>query len=71
MAVADELGDAGIVGQVLTDADHELALDGGELLEGSSIGRAPPPSMRAIADWVVPIRSASSAWVSPASVRSR
>ncbi len=36
----------------------------------SSDGRAPPPSIRAIADCVVPIRCASSACVRPASVRS-
>jgi hypothetical protein len=32
----------------------------------SRVGRLPPPSMRAIEDWVVPIRRASSAWVSKA-----
>ncbi|HLG68184.1 MAG TPA: hypothetical protein VKV36_09990 [Acidimicrobiales bacterium] len=37
----------------------------------SSVGLVPPPSIRAMADCVVPIRAASSAWVSPASVRRR
>ena len=36
----------------------------------SRVGRVPPPSMRAMADWVVPMRSANSAWVRPASWRS-
>jgi hypothetical protein len=30
------------------------------------VGRLPPLSMRAIEDWVVPVRRASSVWVSPA-----
>src|ERR1019366_5733192 len=45
VAVADELGDAAVVGQVLTDPDHELAPDGGgELLEGLQ-HRAGPPTL--------------------------
>ena len=34
-------------------------------------GRVPPPSLLAMADWVAPIRDASSLWLRPASVRSR
>jgi hypothetical protein len=40
--------------------------EAGEHVEG---GQAAPLSMRAIEDWVVPVRRASSVWVSPARVR--
>ena len=35
----------------------------------SMVGRLPPLSMRAMEDWVVLMRRASSVWVSPAWVR--
>ena len=55
MAVAEELGDAAVVGQVLAEPDDELAAyGGGELLMGGSRAAT---SRLAIADCVVPIRA--------------
>jgi hypothetical protein len=42
----------------------------GEAGQHVEVGRLPSLSTRAIEDWVVRIRRASSVWVSPARVRS-
>jgi hypothetical protein len=57
----------------VADRDSGRAVPGEKarrLAGGVPFVRGQPPSMRAIEDWVVPIRRASSVWVSPARVRS-
>lgn len=53
-------------------ADGEEQLGTGcitEALQQIKVGLAPPPSRRAMADCVVPMRAASSFWVNPARLR--
>jgi len=55
----------------LGERHHEVPIERGSDRARVSIRfRGPPPSSsREITDWVVPIRSASSRWLNPASVR--
>ena len=72
MTLTYQLGDAAVPREVLAKPDHQLGAAGrGETLEGVQARPGPTPFIRAMADWVVPIRCANPAWVSPASVRSR
>jgi hypothetical protein len=71
-AFPNELGNAAVVREVLAHAHNQFCSDrNSQLLERFDGGPGATPSILAIADCVVPIRSANSACVSPASVRSR
>jgi hypothetical protein len=60
MAGADEGLESGLLGEFCADSDNEIRPDSSAQFSSvSSVGRTPPPSILAIADCVVPMRSAS------------